>query len=106
MEGVYQREHAHCREIRGRHRQVPPVSGRAAGEFEKWGASGQAAGAVHHRFGVGDGFAVVIDEWESVEQFQQFFSNPELQAFIGEIGASPGPPEMIVAEAVPSPDEF
>jgi hypothetical protein len=26
---------------------------------------------------------VLVDEWESVEQFQQFFSNPELQAFIG-----------------------
>ena len=77
-----------------------------AGEFEKWGAAGRAAGAVHHRFGVGDGFVVVVDEWESVEQFQQFFSNPELQAFIGEIGAAAGPPEMIVAEAVSSPDEY
>ncbi len=53
-----------------------------AGEFEKWGAAGRAAGAVHHRFGVGDGCVVVIDEWESVEQFQEFFSDPELQAFI------------------------
>ena len=55
---------------------------------------------------MGDGFVVVIDEWESVEQFEQFFGDPELQAFIGEIGANPGPPEMIIAEAVPSPDEF
>ena len=77
-----------------------------AGEFEKWGAAGRAAGARHHRFGVGDGFVMVIDEWERVEQFQQFFANPELQAFIGTIGADPGPPEMIIAEAVASPDEF
>lgn len=77
-----------------------------AAEFEKYGAAGRAAGAIHHRFGVGDGFVVVIDEWESVEQFQQFFGSPELQAFIAEIGANPGPPEMIIAEAVPSPDEF
>src|SRR5437763_13791141 len=48
-----------------------------AGEFEKWGAAGRAAGARHHRFGVGDGFVMVIDEWERVEQFQQFFANPE-----------------------------
>ena len=27
------------------------------------------------------------DEWESVEHFQQFFGNPELQAFIGSVGA-------------------
>jgi hypothetical protein len=77
-----------------------------AAEFEKYGAAGRAAGAIHHRFGVGDGFVVVIDEWESVEHFERFFSSPELQAFIGEIGAEPGPPEMIIAEAVPSPDEF
>jgi hypothetical protein len=77
-----------------------------AGEFEKFGAAGRAAGAIHHRFGVGDGFVVVIDEWESVEQFQQFFTDPALQAFIGELGADPGPPEMIVAEAVSSADEF
>lgn len=37
---------------------------------------GKAAGAIHHRFGIGDGFVAVIDEWESVEHFQKFFSNP------------------------------
>ena len=49
---------------------------------------------------------MVVDEWESVEHFQQFFSNPELQAFIGSVGAAPAPPELTVAEAVASPDEF
>ena len=77
-----------------------------ASEFEKWGALGQAAGAIHHRFGVGDGYVLVMDEWESVEQFQQFFGNPELQAFVGSIGAAPAPPEMIISEAVTSPDEY
>ena len=77
-----------------------------AAEFEKIGEQGRAAGALHHRFAIGDGFVLVIDEWESIGQFQQFFSDPELQAFIGEIGADPAPQEMIVAEAVVSPDEF
>lgn len=77
-----------------------------ASEFEKWGALGRAAGSIHHRFGVGDGFVLVVDEWESVEQFQQFFGNPELQAFVGSIGASPAPPEMIISEAVASADQF
>ena len=63
-----------------------------AAEFEKYGAAGRAAGAIHHRFGVGDGFVVVIDEWESVEQFQQFFGRPELQEFIASVGAAPVPP--------------
>ena len=77
-----------------------------AGEFEKIADAARAAGGIHHRFGVGDGFVMVVDEWESVEHFQQFFSNPELQAFIGSVGAAPAPPEITVAEAVASPDEF
>jgi len=77
-----------------------------AGEFEKYGAAARAAGGIHHRFGVGDGFVMVVDEWESVEQFQQFFGNPELQAFIGSIGAAPEPPEMTVCEAVTSADQY
>ena len=77
-----------------------------AGEFEKHADTARAAGGIHHRFGVGDGFVVVVDEWESVEHFQQFFGNPELQAFIGSIGAAPAPPEILVAEAVASPDAY
>jgi hypothetical protein len=77
-----------------------------ADEFEKIGQEGRAAGALHHRFGVGDGYVVVIDEWDRLEHFHAFFGQPELQAFISEIGADPGPPETIVAEAVSSPDEF
>jgi heme-degrading monooxygenase HmoA len=77
-----------------------------AGDFARYGEMGRAAGAIHHRFAVGDGFVVVIDEWESQEHFEKFFGNPELQAFIGAIGASPGPPEMIIGEAVSSPDQF
>jgi hypothetical protein len=77
-----------------------------AGEFEKWGALARASGGIHHRFGVGDGSVVVVDEWESVEHFQQFFGNPELQAFVGSIGAAPVPPEMIISETVASPDQY
>jgi len=77
-----------------------------AGEFEKLADQARAAGGIHHRFGVGDGFVVVVDEWESVEHFQRFFGDPELQAFIGSIGAAPAPPEILVAEAVASPDAY
>jgi hypothetical protein len=49
---------------------------------------------------------LVVDEWDSFEHFQQFFSNPELQTFIGSVGAAPEPPEVTVAEAVASPDQF
>jgi quinol monooxygenase YgiN len=77
-----------------------------ADEFAKITEGSRSVGALHHRFGVGDGFVLVIDEWESVEQFQQFFSDPALQAFIGTVGAAQEPPEIIVAEAVASADQF
>jgi len=77
-----------------------------ADEFVQIADAARAQGAVHHRFGVGDGYVVIVDEWGSVEAFQQFFGNPDLQAFIGSVGADPAPPEIIVAQAVTSPDQF
>jgi hypothetical protein len=77
-----------------------------ADEFAKISDMARSAGGIHHRFGIGDGFVVIIDEWETVEQFQQFFSNPDLQTFIGSIGADPAPPEITISEAVASPDQY
>jgi quinol monooxygenase YgiN len=77
-----------------------------ADEFTKIADSAKAVGAIHHRFGVGDGFVVVVDEWESAGHFEQFFADPALHAFIGSIGADPAPPEVTVAEAMSSPDQF
>jgi hypothetical protein len=77
-----------------------------ADEYAKISDMARSAGGIHHRFGIGDGFIVLVDEWETVEQFQQFFSNPDLQAFIGTVGAAPAPPEITITEAVASPDQY
>jgi quinol monooxygenase YgiN len=69
-------------------------------EFQKVVDAAREQGCIHHQFGIGEDFALVVDEWESVEQFQQFFADPELQAFIATTGASPEPPQIIVAEAL------
>jgi heme-degrading monooxygenase HmoA len=81
------------------------LAGRA-GELASYADMARTAGGIHHRFGLGDGFVLVVDEWESAEHFEKFFSNPELQAFIGSMGAAPVPPELTVAEAVTSPDQY
>ena len=65
----------------------------------------RAAGSVHHRFGVGDGFVILVDEWDSPQQFEQFFSRPDIQALTAEMGAS-GPPEITIVEAVDSPSHY
>ena len=71
-----------------------------AGEFQKITDASRSQGCIHHQFGIGADFVVVVDEWESAEQFQQFFADPELQAFIATTGASPEPPQVIAAEAL------
>jgi quinol monooxygenase YgiN len=77
-----------------------------ADEFAAISARAQAAGGISHRFGIGEGFVLIIDEWESAGQFQQFFSDPGLQEFIGSIGADPAPPEITITDAISSPDQY
>jgi hypothetical protein len=77
-----------------------------AEEFEAAAARAKAAGAKHHRFGIGDGFVLGVDEWETADQFQQFFTDPQMQEFVGSIGADGTPPEITITEAIASPDEF
>ena len=68
-----------------------------ADEYAKISGQAQAAGGIHHQFGIGDGFVVIVDEWETVAQFEQF---------IGSIGAEPVPPEIIVSEAITAPGQY
>jgi quinol monooxygenase YgiN len=63
-------------------------------------------GAIHHRFGIGEGHVVAIDEWETAEAFEQFFGDPRMREFVASIGGDPVPPEITIAEAIPSADEF
>lgn len=78
-----------------------------ADEFARIGERARPVGALHHRFGIGDGFVHIVDEWESADQFEKFFSQPDLQAFMPQVGADMSiPPEITVSEAVSSSDEF
>jgi quinol monooxygenase YgiN len=78
-----------------------------AAEYEKISADARAKGGIRHRFGVGDGTVVIIDEWETAEQFQQFFSAPELQAFVASVGGdTSSPPDVTVSEAVASSSDY
>jgi quinol monooxygenase YgiN len=77
-----------------------------AGEFEKISEASRGQGAIHHQFGLGDGFVLVVDEWETAGHFQQFFSNPDLQGFIGSVGGAAEPPEITITETVASSDQF
>ena len=65
----------------------------------------KAEGCRAHRFAIGDGYVVVVDEWETAEQFQGFISAPELQEVMGQMGAN-GEPEITFADPKGFPGEF
>jgi hypothetical protein len=72
-------------------------------EFAKIAEAAPGEGALHHRSGVGDRLVVVRDERETARHLEQFFANPELQAFIGSVGGDlTVAPEITIAEAIES----
>lgn len=76
-------------------------------EFREISERGKAAGAIHHQFALGPDYVVVLDEWDSAENFEAFFGDPQLQSFIAEVGGDPSvPPEMTFGTSVDSLDRF
>jgi len=65
-----------------------------------------AAGAIHHRWGFGDGFIVIIDEWSDAESFQKFFETNSTIPQLMQAGGVQGPPEFTIVESATGPDEF
>jgi hypothetical protein len=77
-----------------------------ADRLESVAATAKEQGAIHHRFAVGDGFVLVVDEWESPEHFQRFFQgNPDVAAIVRDSGGQ-GEPEVTFAEYIETPDQF
>ena len=75
-------------------------------EMKAISTRGRAAGAIHHRFGLGtDGTVVVLDEWSSAEAFQKFFDDPEIAQIMQDSGAQ-GSPDVLIVEALETSDQF
>ena len=77
-----------------------------ADEFAAIAERAKPHGALHHQFGIGPDYVLVVDEWESAEQFEAFFANPELHSFIGSVGGDAAASEITVTTSVDSPDRF
>jgi heme-degrading monooxygenase HmoA len=77
-----------------------------ADDFLAVEADSRSKGCLHHQFVVAGNEVGLVDEWETAEQFEQFFAN---QATIGEImqaGGATAPPKIAIYEVLPSPDRF
>jgi hypothetical protein len=60
--------------------------------LEEIGTEAKKSGARHHRFAEGIGELVAIDEWDSVEAFQDFFDdNPKIATVTKKAGAQMPP---------------
>jgi hypothetical protein len=77
-----------------------------ADDFASVQADAKAHGALHHRWGFGDGFVLVIDEWPDAASFEDFFSNQQTIPQIMAAAGAQGPPEVTIVEAKTGPDQF
>ena len=60
----------------------------------------KSVGIVHHTFVAGESELVVIDEWETAEQFQSFFEGNAKVAKITEAVGVTGPPTVAIYNEV------
>ena len=63
----------------------------------------KGGGIIHHTFVAGEGELVVIDEWETAEQFQSFFEGNAKVAKITELVGVTGPPAVAIYNEVDAP---
>jgi heme-degrading monooxygenase HmoA len=74
--------------------------------FEAIAADAKKMGCLHHRFLAGDGEAVIVDEWDTAEAFQQFFAGDSRIATLMESAGVAAPPEVLLYRQMDSPDRF
>jgi heme-degrading monooxygenase HmoA len=74
--------------------------------LEAIAADAKANGCLHHRFAVGEGYILVVDEWETAESFQAFFDGNEAIAGVMRESGAQSEPEISMAEAIDTADMF
>jgi quinol monooxygenase YgiN len=67
---------------------------------------GKAAGCMHHMFAAGNGEIVVIDEWESAEAYEKFFSTQADIPKAMEAAHLSSEPTFMYLQKMSMPDEF
>ena len=74
--------------------------------LEEMTKANKTAGNLGHRVCAGDGELVIVDEWETVEQFQGFYANnANVERITSELGVT-GPPAILVVTSVDVPGTF
>lgn len=77
-----------------------------AADFAAVGEYAKTHGALHHHFAAGNGEVMFMDEWETAEAFQTFFSSqPKIPELMQAAGVT-GPPEIQVYDTMKAPGDF
>jgi heme-degrading monooxygenase HmoA len=75
--------------------------------FKAIAEEAKTVGALHHQFVAGEDRVLILDEWESAEAFQQFFSGqPEIAALMQEAGVEEPPEIQVWQPMTDAPDLF
>jgi quinol monooxygenase YgiN len=77
-----------------------------AADFKAVAEEAKGVGALHHRFGAGDGEVIIVDEWNDAESFQKFFGANTTIPEIMKAANVQGPPDFSFYELLDSPDIF
>ena len=77
-----------------------------AAELEQLSEDAKNQGGIHHRFAVGDGILLVINEWESADSFMSFFQGNEVVAEVMRAAGAQGEPEISIGEAIDAPGTY
>jgi heme-degrading monooxygenase HmoA len=92
--------------LKGYPEKIKQTFAKHASEMEQVTKTAVSKGAITHRFLQGDGEIVILDEWDSAEHFQEFFSSqPVIAQMMQEAGVA-GPPDVKVYESLKTVGDF
>ena len=92
--------------IKGDPGKIKQVFASHAADMEAITGIGKEMGAISHRFVQGEGEILILDEWDTAEHFQTFFSSQEkIGQMMQEAGVG-GPPQIEVYETLKTAGDF
>ena len=92
--------------VKGDPEKIKQVFANHAADMEVVSKAGKQMGAVSHRFLQGDGEIIILDEWDTAEHFQAFFSSQEMIGQMMQEAGVAGPPEIEVYESLKTAGDF
>lgn len=92
--------------VKGDPEKIKQVFANHVADMEAVSKAGREMGAISHRFLEGAGEIIILDEWDTAEHFQAFFSSQEkIGQMMQEAGVA-GPPQIEVYETLVTAGDF